>query len=329
MSSPSDGRNNDSSKSFPMVGKPPSNGVSEEAVIFQTFMLIIRNKFIATPGSPSHEVGEDKIRRLDGLYSLSAFEAERKKLTEINSNGMGKGIAVGLLSFVFFRSGPRIMRRVLSSRSSQSTVGGGYQFDPMKSMQAQQQQYVPKPGIFLRTLKFGLDVFVSMSLAAYGCAYYTDRAKLMKDLSDIPLVEGRSLVSEELCDDFVDVYKSIPKKVWDKYDGQSEPLDAIGQFVKNCLRRKAMEKELLAERGQSGSSSFDIDVDKSKHVEIPSPGVPRDLDVEIRWIDKSTDLESEREMGQMEEDEFNMHDYNEGWNYGNEEENNIDEKRWE
>jgi hypothetical protein len=150
-----------------------------------------------------------------------------------------------------------------------------------------------------RTLKFSLDLFVSLSLAAYGSAYFTDTNKLMNDLADIPLVEGRSLISDELCDDFIDVYKSIPKRTWDKFDGKSEPLDAIGKFVKNCLRRHALEKKIIEEKRSFGSFGIDSE---SKKVEIPYPGVPRDIDVEIPWVDKSEDLINERGDNDFDDD---------------------------
>lgn len=155
-----------------------------------------------------------------------------------------------------------------------------------------------------RTLKFGLDVFVSLSLAAYGSAYFTDTNKLMNDLADIPLVEGRSLISDELCDDFIDIYKSIPKRTWDKYDGKSEPLDAIGKFVRNCLRRHALEKKIIEEKRSFGSFGIDSE---SKQVEIPYP-VPRDMDVEVPWVDKSEDLKNERDDNDFD-DEFDWNGF--------------------
>jgi hypothetical protein len=132
------------------LSKIKSRGVSEEAAIFNTFMLVIRNKFIATPESPSHE-GESKIGRLDELYSSSSsYQAEKKKITEINNNGMAKGLAVGVCSFIFLRSGPRIMTRYLSRRRS---TGGGYQFDvrnPSKHITQEPDPAIPRPGIFMR-----------------------------------------------------------------------------------------------------------------------------------------------------------------------------------
>ena len=332
----------------------PSNEVSEEAAIFNTFMLVIRNKFVATPRSPSHEVNDEydkqqqqqqqqrKVNRLDDLYKSSAYQAEKKLLSKINNNGMAKGLGVGLVTFLFLRRGPRLMSRYIMNQQRQQRGGGmngtsstgksGYHFDINSTSTNNFQQIMDeKPSLFMRTIKFGLDVFVSMSIAMYGSIYFTDKHKLMNDLSNIPLVEGRSLISDELCDDFIDVYKAIPKRIWDKYDGKSEPLDAISQFVKNCLRRKIVEKELLEEKKAFGS--FGIDGDDDKHVDIPSPGVSNNIDVEIPWIDKSEDLTSERS---VDEDDFDGNnssgsDFDFNWNadHGRDERSNgNDNNQW-
>ena len=142
-----------------------------------------------------------------------------------------------------------------------------------------------------RTIKFSLDVLLSMSFGMFGTSYFLNWRKIMNELVDIPLVEGRSALSDETCNDFIDLYKSMPKRTWDKFDGESESLDAIGQYVRNCLKRREIEKKLLAERNEFGS----FDISSEDHIAIPSPGVPADIDVEIPWVDKSKVLESEND----------------------------------
>ena len=314
------------------TGKP----VSEESAIFNTFMLVIRNKFIATTNSPTHEGGfeENKMNRLDEIYRSESYAAEKRQLTKINNNGMTAGIVIGLGSFVFLRSGPRLISRYLLNRSrgtgsnsgGSGNMPGGYQFDINKTTTNHQppQMIQPpeskkRPGFLFRVVKFSLDVFVSMSLGAWGSVLFTDSKKLMNDLSDIPLVEGRSLVSEELCTDFIDVYKAIPKKTWDIYDNKSVPLDAISNFVKNCLRRQMVEKEILDEKRAFGS--FGIVGSEDKHVDIPSPGVPRDLDVEIPFTDMSEDLSEGKNVDDDEDDPFQSSEFEfSSWNNDDEKE---------
>jgi len=62
---------------------------------------------------------------------------------------------------------------------------------------------------------------VSSSVAADSSAVFTDKAKLMNAMVEVPLVSVRSLIADELCDGFIDVYKGIPKKTWKKYMRES------------------------------------------------------------------------------------------------------------
>ncbi len=266
------------------------------------------------------------MMRFDELYLSEAYQAEKNQLTKINNNGMTAGIAMGIGSFVFLRAGPKMLSRYLINKSRKSgnmpPGSGGYQFDIAAKGKSQKQRMMQpppnvdgrKPSFLFRTLKLGLDIFVSVSLATWGSLIFTDAKKLMDDLSDIPLVQGRSLISEELCDDFIDVYKAIPKKTWDKYDEKSVPLDAITNFVKNCLRRQIVEKEILDQKRAFGS--FGIDANE-KYVEIPSPGVPRDLDVEIPFTDKSEELDVEKSV-LFEDDAFQSSEFDfDTWNDDN------------
>ena len=322
----------------------PKRQPSQEAAIFNTFALIVRNKFVLTPSSSSpdpKESAQDHIHRIDELYSNPAYSAEKNMLQKMNNNGMAYGLACGLLTFGFLRSGPKLMQRYLTRRymkqqglgnrnvDNTSTVGG-YTFDQPRIQGGMgggdsNSVKIPKPGIFLRTLRLGLDLTVSVFMAAYGSLVFVDRKKLMDDISKIPLVEGRSLVSDELCDEFVDVYRRIPKQIWDKYQGKSDALDAISGFVRNCLRREMTEKKILQQRrrfglleeeqlqeeGLSSSgalTSHDSEqqqeqeqqqqqqqeqqqqqqekhTSRRKHVPIPSPGVSPDIPVHIEWID--------------------------------------------
>ncbi len=302
-------------------GRSDDLNLSEEAAIYRTFMLIIRNKFVATPSSPSHEVNSrglsskgssdsdsasaanTQMKRLDELYNSPSYDAEKRLLTSISNNGMVKGLCFGLGTFIFLRSGPRIMNKFLSRRlnnrssstGSNGNVGGGYQFDIRNAgadgFSQRMEPQIPRPGLFLRTFKFGLDIMLSVSAAMYGSVYFVDTKKLMREVSDIPLVSGRSAVSDELCDDFIDVYKAIPKKIWNKYDGRSESLDSISRFVKNCLRRQKVEKKIIEERQEFGSFGIDGDSElEDVHVPIPAPGVSPDIEIEIPWADKSEDI---------------------------------------
>jgi hypothetical protein len=278
--------------------KPPRK-VSEEAAVFNTFALVIRNKFAATPASPtehdhSAQTTEERVKRLDQLYNGPEYKVEKEMLTRMNNSGMVYGLACGLFTFGILRTGPKFIQRTLIRRKQQQQrSSSGYSFDQPSAGDAQFR----KPGFLFRTIRLGLDLTLSTSVAAYGSALFTDKAKLMNEMASIPLVSGRSLIADELCDDFIDVYKGIPKKTWKKYEGKSEALDAISGFVMNCMKRKVVEKEIL-EQNQSFGITDEGSAENGKavkHVEIPTPGVSPDIIVEIQFGDKSEDLQVGRE----------------------------------
>jgi len=238
----------------------------------------------------------------------------------MNNNGMVYGLSCGLLTFGILRGGPRFIQRTLLRRNQQqhtrsggsgSIHNSGYTFD----QPAREDMRAPKPGLLFRTIKLGLDLFVSSSMALYASAAFTDKAKLMTEMAEIPLVSGRSLISDELCDDFIHVYKGIPKKTWKKYEGKSEALDAITGFVMNCMRRKVVEREIMeqnrtfgmADEHEHGGGRHTRSGDEL-HVEIPSPGVSRDIHVEIQFGDKSEDLQVGRELEGGDDDDFSEFD---------------------
>ena len=99
-------------------------------------------------------------------------------------------------------------------------------------------------------------------------AFLTDFKKVQEGFSKVPLVEGRSVVSEALCPDFIKAYHSIQSKGFDWYKSYYEysQIGHISTFVLNCKKRKAYEEELRLEQG----------LDQNQPVCIPSPGVPFD-----------------------------------------------------
>lgn len=263
-------------------------GLSEEEAIFDTFLKVIRNKFAPTPDAPteyeddnSSKTAEDRIKRLDDLYNGPEYSSEKAMITNMNNNGMTYGLALGLCTFVFLRRGPRLISNLIVKKKQRRDMsGGGYTFDndPSDNMR--------KPGIIFRTVKFCMDIGVSLTVSMYGSAMFVDRKQLLRDLSEVPLVEGRSLISDALCSDFVDVYKGIPKNTWKKYEGKSEPLDAISNFVMNCIRRKKVEDNLREQERHFGT----VDSDVPKHIPIPKGGVDPNTAVTVEFGDTSEDI---------------------------------------
>ena len=138
---------------------------------------------------------------------------------------------------------------------------------------------------------FVFDGIVSFYIAVFVSTRNPE--KFLKEVSDLPLMEGESVVSKELCPILLDELKKIhsdlehdntntnaqmlPKistnnkeVVRDSIaDPQTAILQCLMNFCTNCRRRAAYEQIL---REQSGASSDDV-------ISIPPPGVPPTLDV--------------------------------------------------
>ena len=84
---------------------------------------------------------------------------------------------------------------------------------------------------------------------------------------------GRSLLSEELCEDFTKEFQKLdPQILTNMNDDASAPFrSTIKDFVTNCKRRAIYEEEIRKERGLSDEEP----------VVIPPPGVSKSISVSL------------------------------------------------
>lgn len=230
-------------------------------------------------------------RMISGVLRRRAGLASEGTSSSASSTGAGGGTK-GTTTFGSGSGGNNPFR---------NQSAGGYKFDPPPSSSASSSasassagagtQNVQRPGLIFRTIRLALDSFVSLSIGAYASMYFVDKDKMMKQFSDIPLVEGRSLLSEELCEDFTREFQKFDRKTWDpnhpSFSGSSSSSmhsnnnneetttadfrSTIQGFVLNCKRRAINEDEIRKEQGlRSGGV-----------VVIPSGGVSRDIPVSL------------------------------------------------
>ena len=117
-----------------------------------------------------------------------------------------------------------------------------------------------------RILSIPVDLCLSILIGCSTALFLTETDKLRKDLASVPLVEGRSLVADELCHDFTVQYHEWPEKtMWTnpRVLAEHPSVGAIYEFVRNCASREEHERTLRQEKG--------LEVDSP--VSIPSPGV--------------------------------------------------------
>ncbi len=304
-----------------------NNGTDREVEIeiFNRFSRIAKEKFSSLAISSNRSSGNNNgttnghnLKRLDELYKRPEFDAERSVLEEMNNLGLRGGIFCGMACFAVLRMGPGVISRTLLQRSRSGNVGGyspfqqkspfhsgsnsgGYKFDATpptafssttSTTSGAEAEFSKKPGLFFRILRLTLDAFVSLSVGAYASVYFTDTDQMMKRFADVPLLPGRSLLSEELCDEFTKEFRKFDRHVWDEKNnwhvdeggGSVDFRRTIQTFVSNCRRRHLYEEELRKQGGQGGGVMSDYSGDTiqtDEPVIIPPPGVPFDIFVSL------------------------------------------------
>ncbi|EED95009.1 predicted protein [Thalassiosira pseudonana CCMP1335] len=283
--------------------------------IFDRFSKIVKDKFT------SYGDGT-KVSELDTLYKRPEFSAEKQILNDMNSFGMSKGIMSGIACFAFLRWSPGVISRYMMRKRSGVGSGAGfgsdsgaanpftqsgYKLDPPKPSMGYQGSASESSNFVIRGLRLGLDIFVSLSVGAYASLLFLDKDKMMHQFSEIPLVQGRSLISEELCHDFSAEFQKYNPNTWDKNhpalsgssgmnDEKSDFVGLIEGFVANCKRREIYEGELRREQG----------LREDEPVIVPSPGVPRDISVTLNDLltDKIAGSEDNNDDGDFYYDKY-------------------------
>lgn len=281
----------------------------EETEIFNRFTAIVKTKFT-----------NSNINQLDELYKRPEFASEKRILNEMNSIGLSKGMLSGLACFAFLRISPRLISNYLRRRVAgggginssasknpfqQSSSSSGYKFDSFPASSQNEE----RPGLVFRGVRLMLDTFVSMSIGAYASIYFTDTTKMMEKFEKIPLVEGRSLLSEQLCHDFTKEFKSYGKQFWNsrhhamttdnsndnRGGGEGgEFRELIQGFVANCRRREIYEKDIRQEQGLGANDE----------VIVPTPGVPQDIPVTLDDLISTKDFSDNEDGDDANGDDF-------------------------
>jgi len=270
----------------------------QEAVILQDFMVATQRRV-------------EQIRlKLTTNVDLELSDGEKRILNNIHRAGMMEGIIAGVASFVILRRFPRYLARLQQQRSSRSGGGsGGYVLEqppgkvnsPFQNAQHQQQQQqfqqqateepLNRGGFLWRSFQFTLDTVISLLVAANVSAYTADVEHLKKTVQEIPLMEGRSGLSDNFCPMLVEelqrqmkmndnaiVTPVVPNDngrgnklhvaPFDRKEILKDPhsnfLQGYVGFIRNCQKRQAVERRIREEQGMR----------PDEPVSIPPPGIP-------------------------------------------------------
>jgi len=232
------------------------------------------------------------------VEELKMGEEEQKVISRMAGMGLREGILAGIASFVVLRRGPRYIGRWVQRRQQQQSASSSstsarsnasYQLSDPKQLttnnnpfeKAANAKHFPRPrGLLSRSIWFVFDAVLSLMVGANVSMVYTDKKAIRKQVAELPLVSGRSLTADTLCDEVVRELKLVRDEKDPTYerleqmnkDTKTEPtaaaffMEGIVLFCQNCERRRYLERRIREENGW----------DKTVPVKIPSPGVPVD-----------------------------------------------------
>eukprot|EP01083_Nonionella_stella_P073529 198928_1 len=195
-----------------------SEGGPSAPSIIQKFFNIAQEKLVEVTKEKRHKV-----------YSKNAAEyKEELQLIKPHFKPFIWGIGTAITLFASFR----LSKFTGALRLQQK---GGYVFDNLKRNQSKTEQLSGLSSL-------PIDLFLSFLAGFSASLFLIDERKLQQDLSQAPLVKGRSLLADELCADFTKEFKEIPKEFWKKRalnesSNKGDSIDNIKAFVHNCQKR--------------------------------------------------------------------------------------------
>ena len=244
---------------------PPRNNLSDDELLAKTFIDIMQIK--ADSGELSRIYREPQ---------------DRRGVLNVMKPGLMFGGMTAIGTFIALRRLPKhLIKRSLEKRQSFVHGRDGH---PLFDAVRKQGPWLPHvktrrdgsisyhEGWFLAPCLITIDAILACAMGFLVSLVSTSNAKLFEAIADIPLVPGRSAVSDALCTDFIANYKRLPKELWTPNKIQFDNVTKnLKRFVENCQRRQGIERQLR----------YDANLDESEPMEIPHPGVPADLAVEV------------------------------------------------
>ena len=112
------------------------------------------------------------------------------------------------------------------------------------------------------------------SWRGYNVAASMKANELADDVKNLPLIEGKSIVCEQVCPDLSKfVNETIPSEFWRNMEKEEDALknqecwEHILKFTQNCEKRRRFEETIRKQQG----------LEDDEVVAIPAPGVPDNL----------------------------------------------------
>lgn len=196
----------------------------------------------------------------------SQYEAENailKRVMNAERIAAASGFATFLVTFASIRYGPT---QFITKFGSEARV---------KAFRDSQRKFQEKNNNFLgHSIEFVFGIIQASMAGWVGVRAYetvsTRQHSSLDQIAKIPLVPGRSALSDALCSEWVQTYRNIPVKFWNE-PHPSQEWRAIRLFAIHCQQRMEYEKRLQLNKTALSSDntvrSDDTNIDN--HVSLP------------------------------------------------------------
>jgi len=194
---------------MPSSRLPPfDNALSEDEIVVKTFVKCVEEKLDSKSILPEEDEG--KIISKAILYP-----------------GAYLGSAVAIASFIGLRKIPVYLANRINAKSSKGTL--------------------IKETPVAKVVGSIFDAVLAGCFGFTGWVVCSDKNKILNEMAEIPLIQGKSDISDKLCGDFIAIHQDIRPQFCNEYS--DDTLTAIQTFVKNCEKRQMYEKRLRRDLG--------------------------------------------------------------------------------
>lgn len=196
-----------------------------------------------------------------------------KKILTAERDSIIGGIVIGSLAFLSVRTLPRLAIRLIGGEQSKLKMEKLRESE--LALRNSPKGFLKRSGTFLFEGMLGFWV----GWKGYHLGLSKQADEMVEEITKLPLVEGRSIVSDEVCPDITKLIRhDIPPAFWKnlegKDDGNGDGMENtatwlnIQKFRDNCAKRKMYEDNLRANQ---------MIQNKDEAIIIPHPGVPEDI----------------------------------------------------
>ncbi len=200
----------------------------------------------------------------DGAVDPSLYAAESailKSIMQAERTAFASGFLTFLATFLSIRYGPTLF---ITKFGSETRV---------KAFRESQKKFNQQNDNFLgHSAQLTINVIIASMAGWVGKRTYeiisTRQENSFSQIASIPLVPGRSAISDALCPSWVETYRNVPLTFWKGNSGDMREFKAIRLFAIHCQQRMEYEKRLLRKHR---SDTCDKENIKETNIALPFP----------------------------------------------------------